>query len=130
MKSFQADDEHADSLRKHPVPASSRFPKNASAGGACDFFEEPVEALGTEREDSLSERGNTCRTMSEVSSASLVEEKIVGNSLGLTGSPLYLPEDDRISKLHSSLGWELAHLLHVCLGHYLKPGGASPGVSC
>ncbi|CAM9267702.1 unnamed protein product, partial [Hapterophycus canaliculatus] len=37
------------------------------------------------------------------------------------------PHHEGSSKLRTSLGWELAHLLHVCLGRYLEPGGPSPG---
>lgn len=125
----QADDEHADSLRKHPTSCTSRGSKSAStAGGANDHFEEPVEMLGGEGEadDGMSEG-----TQSESGcSVRMGENGGGGGKKGRAVSSQFLPEDDdSASAVHSSLGWELAHILHVCLGQYLKPGGASPGVS-
>ena len=82
--------------------------------------------LGGEGEDSLSLMGPpTARSQSGA------EEGVRGRSLSRTSFLHRLDSSssyDRASTHHSSLGWELAHLLHVCLGHYLEPGGASPGV--
>lgn len=39
------------------------------------------------------------------------------------------PDHQGSLRLGTSLGWEVAHLLHVCLGRYLESGGPSPGVS-
>lgn len=82
---------------------------------------------GAERQASSSKKPMP-GTQSDGSSSILVEEFAANKSLSVSSQ--FLPEDDeRIAVVHSSLGWELAHLLHVCLGQYLKPGGASPGVS-
>lgn len=123
----QADDAHADSLRKHPSPLSFRRTKDArpTAGGPDDDFEEHVEMLGAEREDSLPDEDAPGHVADVATSSVERDSKSSGNAV----STAYLRGDGhQIPPLHSSLGWELAHLLHVCLGQYIKPGGASPEV--
>lgn len=112
------DDEHADSLRKHPVPITPRSPKLASAsgGGNSDFFEEEAAMMAeeeAEKDESLSGASGH-----DPHNRSVSRRYLPGDEEGTTRT-----------MLHSSLGWELAHLLHVCLGRYIKPEGPSPGVS-
>lgn len=128
------DDEHADSLRKHPIPITPRHPKLASTtGGASDFFEEEAGMMGEGEGDGDGEgeadgEEEPPEREESVSGASAHDPH---NNNGRGVSRRYLPghEEEGTTRLHSSLGWELAHLLHVCLGDYIKPGGPSPGVS-
>lgn len=119
------DDEHADSLRKHPIPITPRPAKlTSTAGGASDFFEEEAGMMGEgEGEGEGEEEAEGERSLTGASA-----HDPHNNGRGV--SRRYLPGHEKgTTSLHSSLGWELAHLLHVCLGHYIKPGGPSPGVS-
>lgn len=103
----------------------------AAEGGACDFFEEPVEMLGAEAEkdeEFVSDMGpGTGRSQSQTDAEEMSASRSV--SRHYLHRHERLPSRGRNSGHHGSLGSELAHLLHVCLGHYLEPGGASPGVS-
>eukprot|EP00752_Nemacystus_decipiens_P013810 g12260.t1 len=121
------DDEHADSLRKHPVPITARPPKLASTGGASDYFEEEAGMLGEGEGEDDGEREDSFSTAS-VHDARNDNNNSNNSNNGRGVSRRYLPgHEEETTSLHSSLGWELAHLLHVCLGNYIKPGGGSPG---
>lgn len=169
----QADDDLADSLRKHPTPIPTTGTGQVTATGAegaYDFFEEPVEkdeyapsaGIGDKESDRTSGGSSSHpkgsddyarsdplpplrpvpTTPSSSSGASFRPgEEGVSRKSGHTGSNFLLhmrsnsshsggdPDHHGSSRLRPSLGWELAHLLHVCLGRYLEPGGPSPGVS-
>lgn len=56
------------------------------------------------------------------------EEEFRGRAASSSKPYPDLPSDGRRSGALTSVGWEVAHLLHVCLGRYLEPGGPSPGV--
>ncbi|CAB1108279.1 unnamed protein product [Ectocarpus sp. CCAP 1310/34] len=129
----------------------------SGSGGESDFFEEPIETGGTDmivdetlswlaggnnndeggKDDKNGEDGhniaggNPARPVGNVSRthSNLNEEEDL-RCRSLSSSKPYpdLPSDGRRSGALTSTGWEVAHLLHVCLGRYLQPGGPSPGV--
>ncbi|CAM9108718.1 unnamed protein product, partial [Ectocarpus sp. 8 AP-2014] len=128
----------------------------SGSGGASDFFEEPVETGRTDMimDETLSwlaggnnndeggeddendddghntAGGNPARPVGNVSRthSNLDEEdELRGRCLSSSKPYTDLPSDGRRSGALTSVGWEVAHLLHVCLGRYLQPGGPSPG---
>lgn len=129
----------------------------SGSGGASDFFEEPDETGGTDMimDETLSwlaggnnndgggeddendddghntAGGNPARPVGNVSrthSNLNEEDELRGRSLSSLKPYTDLPSDGRRSGALTSVGWEVAHLLHVCLGRYLQPGGPSPRV--